>query len=60
MKVMVMINTYTLCNLAVCGLCVSVCLMLFCVKGEDVSMGIWLSAVKPNYIDVRTVTVACC
>jgi len=29
--------------------------VLLCVKGEDVSMGIWLSAVKPNYIDVRTV-----
>ena len=27
-----------------CGLCL--------IQGEDVSMGIWLSAVKPNYVDV--------
>jgi len=26
--------------------------VLLLVQGEDVSMGIWLSAVKPNYIDV--------
>jgi len=25
---------------------------VLCLKGEDVSMGIWLTAVKPNYIDV--------
>jgi len=31
----------------------------FCglTKGEDVSLGIWLSAVKPSYIDVSAASI---